>query len=130
MICDMDSCAACVDAATCVDAVLPARIRQEIRDLTGLWPVGIIAGRVCEDDHAKYVPFSRASGEHLAAVLVDNGAEQDVAERLVAASWWALHLCATRDPVQHAVLQLAREAYAYRVGFLMGQLQPWTPAPC
>lgn len=120
---DMTSCAVCLDAAACVDAVLPETWRQVIHTETNLWPLGVIAGRVHEDDHARYVPFSRASGEYLADVLVDNGATRETAERLVAAAWWALHL-SRRDTLPHAVLALAREAAAYDAGFRAGTLHP------
>ncbi len=117
----MTSCAACVDAATCVDAVLPEGWRQTIHTRTTLWPLGVIAERVHMDDRARYVPFRRASAQHLTAVLTDAGHDLIVSERLIAASWWALHL-AGRDTLPHAVLDLAKQAAAWRIGYIAGQL--------
>ena len=116
-------CPDCLDAAACVDAVIPEGWRRDVRDRTGLWPVGIIGARVHDEDRAEYVPFRASSGDGLACVLQDHGVEPDPAARIVAAAWWALRL-AGRDTSTPAVQRLAERAAAYRVGFLAGQLQP------
>jgi hypothetical protein len=114
---------ACLDAAACVDAVVAEGWRRDIRDRTGLWPLGVIAGRIHQHDRAEYAPFRSASAVGLAAVLQEQGVEPDAAELIVAAAWWALRL-AGRDTTTSTVQRLAERAAAYRVGYLAGQLQP------
>lgn len=119
------ACRHCVAAAQAVDGVLTETWKKEVHNRIRLWPVGVIAERVCQGDAARYLPFDRASGAHLAAALVDLGldiADED-ARRLVAASWWALRL-AGRDVNEFAVLNTARMAASYRRGYLAGQLEP------
>lgn len=116
-------CPECVDAAACVDAVLPEGWRRDIRACTGLWPLGVLSNRAHQVDRAEYVPFRYTSGAGIVAALEEQGVEFAQGERLVAAAWWALRL-SRRDTTSHAVQRIAERAAAYRVGFLAGQLQP------
>ena len=116
-------CEQCMDAAVCVVNVLPEAWQQEIRARFNAHALGAIAGRVHADDTARYVPFRMASARNLTGVLTDLGADQVVAERVVAASWWALHLSG-RDTLPHAVLDLAKQAVAWRAGYMLGTLNP------
>lgn len=117
------ACPSCTDAAACVDAVLVEGWRRDIRDSTGLWPLGVIAERVHQNDRAEFVPFRMVSGEGISLTLQDQGVEPEHADRLTAAAWWALRL-ARRDTTSPSVQRLAERAAAYRIGFLAGQLQP------
>lgn len=120
---DMTSWDTSIDAATCVDWVMPETWRQTVKSKFGLWPVGVIADRVFADETARYVPFSMASSEHLAAALTDEDVDPTFAAHLVAAAWWGLHL-AGQDTTEWAVLALARKAITFRAGYLAGQLNP------
>ena len=117
------ACPECVDAAACVDAVLPEGWRRDIRERAGLWPLGIIGQRVHQGCDPTRVFLLPASAMGVDLVLEDQDVDLNAAKRIAAAAWWALRL-AGRDTTSYAVQRLAERAAAYRIGFLAGQLQP------
>lgn len=115
------ACPDCVDAAACVDAVLPEGWRRDIHARTGLWPLGVIGQRAhLLEQSGRIMPFSAVD---VPPILEEQGVEPAPSRRIAVAAWWALRL-AGRDTSSYAVQRLAERAAAYRVGFLAGQLQP------
>lgn len=115
------------EAAYCVVSVLPETWQHDIRSRVGVNAVGAIASRLRLGDEAAYAPFSQEGAVNITAHLTeDRGVELRLAELVVAAAWWALHL-AGRDTMGYAVLDLAKQAVAWRSGYMLGTLNPALP---